>query len=731
MDIRRFVKPKDSGGGGGASTSRERDESVEPSKKRQKTDSDEVSVEPESQAHTGTSSSHHSDQRTPSSTDHFADTNDAANGDDDDDFLGNAVNVNSDAKPSAKPTFRQYPATPGPADISQSPDDGPIQPGRTEHFNFQKSNGRKFRPEWYNAYPWMEFSASENKVYCYVCLHFSVGECAEKAFTTDGFHTWKKCTGESAKNNKLVKHKSSEDHVNSAAKYKAYLESKQQKKTVMDHINEIKEEIGQCKYFAVLVDETKDLSKQEQMSFVIRYLYDEEVHEEFMGFRCADGLDAASLSESILDELKSLGIDVNYLVGQGYDGANVMSGKLSGVQERIRRKIPQALYVHCFAHRLNLVIVETVKSVVPVADFFAVLQSSYNFLSGSHVHEQWIRWQQKMYPDEQPVEFKGMSDTRWASQVRAVGAIRKRFHCFVEFLKHTDTHDDNRERALNARGLLSQLDQTFIYCMLLMDEVLSSAKSASDTLQSVNLDYLRAADLIESLLEDLGTFRSDTKADSYFSESLTLAKENGLKCSNKRRQTSAPSTMDDFVVLSKLGKRDKVSDAASMKIAILNPTVDVFLGELSRRFSNENLQIFRSLAALDPKSHKFLDFETVKPLAVHYKLNLEDIKTEMRLVKRMIERSDTKLETLIDVAEHLKPLTMAFEELYKLVKIAAIIPVSTASCERTFSKLKLIKNHLRANMTNSRLKSLAVISVHRERALAIDLEEVVDRFIMT
>ena len=102
-----------------------------------------------------------------------------------------------------------------------------------------------------------------------------------------------------------------------------------------------------------------------------------------------------------------------------------MSGKLSGVQERIRRKIPQALYVHCFAHRLNLVIVETVKSVVPVANFFAILQSSYNFLSGSHVHEQWIKWQQKMYPNEQPVGFKGMSDTRWASQVRAVGAIRK------------------------------------------------------------------------------------------------------------------------------------------------------------------------------------------------------------------------------------------------------------------------------------------------------------------
>ncbi|KAJ8030733.1 Zinc finger MYM-type protein 1 [Holothuria leucospilota] len=259
-----------------------------------------------------------------------------------------------------------------------------------------------------------------------------------------------------------------------------------------------------------------------------------------------------------------------------------MSGKLSGVQERIRRKIPQALYVHGFAHHLNLVIVETVKSVVPVADFFAVLQSSYNFLSGSHVHKQCIKWQQKMYPNERAVEFKRMPEMRWASQVRAVGAIRKRFHCFVEFLRHIDTNDDNRDRALNARGLLSQLDQTFISCMLLMDEVLTSAKFVSDTLQSVNLDYLRAADLIESLLEGLNNFRLDNKADSYFRDSLTLAKENGLKCSNQGRQTSVPSTMDNSVVLSKLRKHDTVSDAASMKVAILNPTVDVFLGELNR-----------------------------------------------------------------------------------------------------------------------------------------------------
>ena len=72
--------------------------------------------------------------------------------------------------------------------------------------------------------------------------------------------------------------------------------------------------------------------------------------------------------------MKQIGININDLVAQGYDGAAMMSGRCSGVQQRIREIVPQAMYVHRLAHRLNLVIVQAVKSVAPVADFFATLQ---------------------------------------------------------------------------------------------------------------------------------------------------------------------------------------------------------------------------------------------------------------------------------------------------------------------------------------------------------------------
>ena len=136
----------------------------------------------------------------------------------------------------------------------------------------------------------------------------------------------------------------------------------------------ISEEVRQAQHFALMVDETKDVSKKEQISIVLRYLnYDEKdhqyhIHEEFLHFIPADGLDAQSLLESVKQTLAKCNIDKNDCIAQCYDGASVMSGCNSGVQERFCQEVPQAVYIHCYAHKLNLVLVDCVKSVKPVGE---------------------------------------------------------------------------------------------------------------------------------------------------------------------------------------------------------------------------------------------------------------------------------------------------------------------------------------------------------------------------
>jgi hypothetical protein len=55
--------------------------------------------------------------------------------------------------------------------------------------------------------------------------------------------------------------------------------------------------------------------------------------------------------------------DVEYrnLVGLGFDGAAAMAGHLCGAQTLFRADLPHVYYVHCFCHRLSLVLAHSTK----------------------------------------------------------------------------------------------------------------------------------------------------------------------------------------------------------------------------------------------------------------------------------------------------------------------------------------------------------------------------------
>ena len=148
--------------------------------------------------------------------------------------------------------------------------------------------------------------------------------------------------------------------------------------------------IQQTGYYLILADETKNMSKNEQLSIVVRYVEHDgnnpTVVERFLTFVVASNLTAEYLTNYILDTLSLFSLDVNMIVSQGYDGASVMSGCCCGVQQRIRELVPHAIYIHCHAHCLNLVLVDCVKSNSAASAFFTVVQSLYTFMSTSKAH---------------------------------------------------------------------------------------------------------------------------------------------------------------------------------------------------------------------------------------------------------------------------------------------------------------------------------------------------------
>lgn len=136
--------------------------------------------------------------------------------------------------------------------------------------------------------------------------------------------------------------------------------------------------------YTILVDETKDASHKEQLSFIIRFVdKDYKINERSIGCYHMQISDAETLANEIINITCSQKLDIKNCISQCYDGAAVMSGKFSGVQSRIQEIVPHAIYIHCFAHRLNLCLVNTLQNNPKIVNFFYTIQHIYKFLMNS------------------------------------------------------------------------------------------------------------------------------------------------------------------------------------------------------------------------------------------------------------------------------------------------------------------------------------------------------------
>ncbi|KAI6650125.1 Zinc finger MYM-type protein 1-like [Oopsacas minuta] len=113
-----------------------------------------------------------------------------------------------------------------------------------------------------------------------------------------------------------------------------------------------------------------------------------------------DGLDVKSISNHILTVLNTNLVQISMMMFQCYDGAHVMSGSVSGVQDRIKYMNPEAIYTHCFSHRLNLALVNAMRGAGEFSEILGLLSMLYTFLSASIVHIEFEREQIQLIEDQ-------------------------------------------------------------------------------------------------------------------------------------------------------------------------------------------------------------------------------------------------------------------------------------------------------------------------------------------
>lgn len=103
----------------------------------------------------------------------------------------------------------------------------------------------------------------------------------------------------------------------------------------------------------------------------------------------------------------------------------------------------------------------------------------------------------------------------------------------------------------------------------------------------------------------------------------------------------------------------------------------------------------------------------------------EAVQAELEILRSLTIKSDLTIANIFVKCEEMKHILPLAKTVCDL---ALTSPVSVATNERTFSKLKLIKTHLRSTISDSRLNSLMVLSIEKDVVDKLNLSNIVNNW---
>ena len=282
----------------------------------------------------------------------------------------------------------------------------------------------------------------------------------------------------------------------------------------------------------------------------------------------------------------------------------------------------------------------------------------------------------------------------------------------------------------------------------MFEKLLSKVNIVSKQLQSATCELSEAIDLVDCLKHDFAGARSNCEAAggmwSHWSdiwksaENIIKAHDLAMEVPVRRQRASDNRRLKDFVTTVTTGRRQVLQTKDDFRINVFIPVLDRMSSELQRRFADDICSIYHGVSALHPGSKQFLDEQRISAMATHYQANIPDLSAEIHTAKRLLDRKKTNAVTsdiesgamnnTLQFLILLEPYRDALYELYRLLVIACTLPATSAGCERSFSKLKLIKTYLRTRMDDGRLSNLGIISLNAERATVLSPDSVVDSF---
>ena len=129
--------------------------------------------------------------------------------------------------------------------------------------------------------------------------------------------------------------------------------------------------------------------------------------------------------EIISKTLSEVGLCLDSVAAQCYDGASVISGERGGLQTLFCAACGRyILYVHCYCHRLHLVVTDILNSLQDMKNHYSILSKHCNLLK--------ILAVKRSYTGR---KLKRLITTRWSGQFDSVLAFRSNVAEIIEELE--------------------------------------------------------------------------------------------------------------------------------------------------------------------------------------------------------------------------------------------------------------------------------------------------------
>lgn len=497
-------------------------------------------------------------------------------------------------------------------------------------------------------------------------------------------------------------------------------------------LTDLVDRVKSAKYYSITVDSSEDYAHIDQLTVVLRYMEGAEPVERFFTFLPSTGHKGIDMAKAVQSYLKDIGINILDCRGQSYDNASNMSGKYQGMQSRLLEINPCATFIPCFGHSLNLVGTEAASSCSEAVSFFDLVQALYVLFTSSTSRHKKLHdvLQEKNTVVSMP---KKLSDTRWSCRADAVQALTKGYEDIMDLL--LDMLEDDNEKAdcrCTARGLHDRMArlETGIFAEF-WKVLLERFNKSSKTLQSTKLNLNAASDVLKSLLEFV---KEQRDRFNYFEEAGSLLSGTNVYTTQTKRKRRRNTRLDPL----DYGQSTEadMSPKDEFRTKALFPCIDSLVACIEKR-----LLAYRDVAdrfgffIYLPNMNQTSVTEAATKLLSFYKDDLDDsfpyeLLHFQHFVSVFLDQKEdsVSLEWFMYNLILEKDVAATFPNTTTALKIYLTLMITNCSGERSFSKMKLIKNLNRTTMGQMRFCNLVRMSMESDILRKLDFKDIIHAF---